>query len=72
MKWLIFKTDIKTKERATEVQFLFNSHPLISNWTIDMEDIDNVLRVEAKEDLCENDVIYLIRNYGFYCEALPD
>ncbi|WP_262509407.1 hypothetical protein [Urechidicola croceus] len=41
-------------------------------WTIDQEDIDNVLRIKATDNLNENVVIELIKTKGFYCDVLPD
>ena len=72
MNLLIFKTDIKTKKEVKFVRPLFNDHPIITNWSIDIADIDNVLRIEAQDDLNENDIIHLIKTSGFYCEVLPD
>ena len=72
MKILIFRTDIKTKKKFKAVKPLFNTHPSISNWSIDIEDIDNVLRIEATENLNENDVIHLTKTEGFYCEEMKD
>jgi len=72
MKILIFRTDIKTKKKFKAVKPIFNRHPSISSWSIDIEDIDNVLRIEASENLDERDVITLTNTQGFYCEALKD
>jgi hypothetical protein len=72
MKILIFRTDIKTKKKFKAVKPLFNKHPSISNWSIDIEDIDNILRIEATENLIESDVISLTKTQGFYCETLKD
>ena len=72
MELLIFKTDIKTKKKIKEVGSVFKNHPIIMNWSIDTEDIDNVLRIEASGNLSEGEIIHLITTCGFYCEALPD
>lgn len=72
MKILIFRTDIKTKKKVKVVKPLFNNHSGISNWSIDIEDIDNVLRNEAAEILNESNVINLTNTRGFHCEALKD
>jgi len=72
MKLLILRTDIKTKKKVKLVKFLFNNHPNIINWSIDFEDIDNVLRIEATENLNESDIIDLMKIEGFYCEPLAD
>ena len=71
-KLLIFRTDIKTKKKVKAVKQLFNSHDNIIDWSVDLEDIDNVLWIKATEQLAENDVINLIKPKGFYCDALLD
>ena len=71
-KLLIFRTDIKTKKKVKAVKQLFNSHDNIIDWSVDLEDIDNVLWIKATEQLAENDVINLIKPTGFYCDALAD
>ncbi|WP_157972960.1 hypothetical protein [Aureibaculum luteum] len=50
---------------------LFNLHPCISEWSVDTEDVDNVLRVVSL-NLIENDIIQLMLSKSFVCEALPD
>jgi len=72
MNILIFKTDIKTPHKIKVLMPILNNHANIVTWSVDTEDIDNVLRVEASGDLSENDIILLIKNQGLYCEALPD
>ncbi len=72
MKVLIFRTNIKTKKKVKAIKPLFNNHSSIGNWSIDIEDIDNVLRIEAAENLNESDVISLTNTQGFHCEALMD
>jgi len=72
MKLLIFKTNIGTKRKISAVKPIFNNHSTIKNWSIDTEDIDNVLRIEAVGQLDESDVIDLMRKRGFRCEVLLD
>jgi hypothetical protein len=72
MKLLILRTDIKTKKKVKLIKSLFNDHASIINWSIDIEDIDNVLRIEATNNLNESDLIGLIKTEGFYCESLAD
>ncbi len=71
-KLLIFRTDIKTKKKVKAVKPLFNNHINILDWSVDLEDIDNVLWIKATEQLAESDVINLIKPIGFYCDALAD
>jgi len=72
MKLLIFRTDIESKKSVKAIRSLFNDHSNIINWSIDLEDVDKVLRVEAIESLNENDISKLIGLNGFSCEPLPD
>ena len=72
MKLLILRTNIKTKKKVKVVKPLFNNNPIISKWSIDLEDIDNVLKIEAQDDLKETDLIHLVKTAGFYCEPLAD
>lgn len=72
MEILIFRTDIKTRKKVKAVQPIFNRHPDILKWSVDTEDIDNVLRVETQSRLREHDIIGLTRSCGFHCEILMD
>ena len=72
MKLLIFKTNIGNKRKLNALKSVFNNHATIKHWTVDMEDIDKVLRIEAVEPLKERDVIDLINARGLRCEVLGD
>lgn len=67
---VILRTDIKTKKKVKSIRPLFDGHKQIKKWSIDIEDIDNVLRMEVYEGLNESDVVHLIKTCGFQCEAL--
>ncbi len=66
----ILKTDIKSKKKLKIVRPIFNNHSDIFKWTVDFEDIDNVLRVEHHKNLSEDDIIQLVKICGFYGEPL--
>ena len=70
MNLLIFKTDIENKEKVETIKPFLNNHSNIIKWTIDLDDIDNVLKVKFKKDLTENDIIKTINTQGFYCDVL--
>lgn len=72
MKVLIFKTDIHTKKKVNAIKSLFDNHTTITNWYIDLEDKDRVLKIETACDLQETDIIELVREKGYFCEVLPD
>ncbi|WP_299801217.1 hypothetical protein [uncultured Maribacter sp.] len=71
MNVLVFKTNLSSPPLIEWITPYFNSHPFIIEWSVDTEDIDNVLRVLSSK-LLEKDVIQLMQNNGFLCEVLPD
>lgn len=72
MTILVFRTNIKSKKKVKTVKPIFNKHDDILEWTIDLDDIDNVLRIEANKSLQERTIIGMVREQGFYIEALSD
>ncbi|WP_062061380.1 hypothetical protein [Aquimarina longa] len=70
MELLIFRTDIKSKQKVKDVTPILDKHSGILRWSIDLEDIDNVLRIEAVSHLTEEEIIKLIRVHGFYINVL--
>ncbi len=70
MKILIFKTDIETDLNVNALSPMFQKHPNIQKWSVDTEDIDNVLRLEVSENLNENEIVSLVNSSGFCCEDL--
>lgn len=45
-------------------------HPKVLNWTVDLEDCDSVLRIEANEGASIHDIEAGIRKRGFECTEL--
>ena len=72
MEIFIFKTDLKTNKKINIVKPLFNNISSIQDWSVDTEDIDNVLRIEGNNNIDENELIQMIKTKGFSCEILPD
>lgn len=70
MNLFIFRTDIKTKKKVESIKPFLNSHSNIIKWSIDLEDIDNVLKVKFTENLSEHELISAIKTRGFYCDVL--
>ncbi len=66
----IFKTNIETKSEANRLKKLLSSSLEIKQLSIDLEDIDNVLRIEAHKRINEKDIINKIISEGFICEEL--
>lgn len=68
----VLSTNIKSKKKLKSVQPILNNHNEIFKWTVDIEDIDNVLRVEHHQNLSENEIILLIKSKGFIGEPLDN
>ena len=66
----IYRTDIKSKKKLNVLQPILDQHPLILHWTLDKEDVDNVLRLEVLDGLHVNEVRQLVLQCGFNCEEL--
>tara|TARA_R110002051_G_scaffold243548_3_gene303549 strand:+ start:2919 stop:3137 length:219 start_codon:yes stop_codon:yes gene_type:complete len=66
----VFKTSICKKKDIKTVQPFLNS--LIANngyWNFDLEDCDNILRVET-QNLIPDSICKTLHKQGFYCEEL--
>jgi len=68
---LVFKTNIRSEIDLGRAATLLNREHDIRRWSVDQNDIDNILRIEAYE-LAPDTVIAIIRNAGFCCEELAD
>ena len=68
---LVFKTDIMTDSEVEIVRSILSAEESIIRWSIDRDDIDNVLRIES-DQLSPYVVIQRLRAAGFACEELPD
>ena len=72
MEILIFQTDILSEEKVAVLEPVFNNHTDILSWSVDLEDIDKVLRIEANASLTEKAVIELGKAHDFTIEVLAD
>ena len=68
---LVFKTTIRTLEDKQKLTPLLDHWEQISRWTVDCEDCDCVLRIEA-DGVSEQEIMELVRRAGFECEVLID
>ena len=68
---LVFKTTIKTEEDKQKVALVLDSLSQINCWTVDCEDCDCVLRIEA-DGISEEQIIEIVQRLGFDCEELKD
>ncbi|MEN0052825.1 MAG: methyltransferase type 11 [Mucilaginibacter sp.] len=65
----VFKTDVREVSQATRIIRKLRQHIPNSYINFDLEDCDNILRVEA-ENIPVQSVIKLLNNNGYRCEIL--
>jgi hypothetical protein len=68
---LIFKTNINCHKDVRCISSLLTTSVGIMKWSVDLTDIDNVLRIES-EHSDHSKVISLVANAGYFCEELLD
>ena len=68
---LVFRTNIRFKKDLRKIAGILEPVESIITWNVDREDIDNVLRIEAK-NLDTIEVNRIIQQAGYLCEELPD
>lgn len=66
---LIFKTNIKTKADLLMINNALNAHEHIQEWSVDMEDVDCVLRIVSSH-MAAHDVISIVTQAGYHCQEL--
>ena len=66
MEVLVFKTSVKYKR---QIKVLTNLLDDIGKWNFDLEDCDNILRVECVGKQASI-IIKILRSNGFECEEL--
>ncbi|MEI9933968.1 MAG: hypothetical protein WDM71_03785 [Ferruginibacter sp.] len=69
MEILVFKTNLADANRINDVESSLDIHPNIYKWNVDLNDCDNVLRIEAN-NLSPKEIESLLLNAGYYCEEL--
>jgi hypothetical protein len=66
---LVFKTNIKTQADRMHIKSILDAHPKILEWSVDMEDVDCVLRV-VSDGITIDEIIFLITPTGYSCAEL--
>ncbi|SFD08707.1 hypothetical protein SAMN05518672_101398 [Chitinophaga sp. CF118] len=69
MEILIFKTTVMNSDDVMVLADGLTHLVGKNNWTIDIEDCDKVLRLQAKIDITTQ-LEHLLAKHGFYCETL--
>ncbi len=66
----VFRTNIEAKDIIT-ISSIFNKISSIQKWNTDLEDFDNILRIESFEDITDM-IINILSHQGFQIEELED
>lgn len=70
MHILVLKTTLKSRKSIKAIQPLLDSHPFISDWSVDLDDIDKVLRIVASGELQEDEIISLLTSREYDAQVL--
>ena len=68
---LVYKTNINSKSRARQSARELNKLLPNATWNFDLDDCDNILRVESKSDVSRTLKAAMLK-FGIEIEALPD
>ncbi len=71
MNVLVFKTDLHNPDRVNDAKPILENISGIRRWNVDMQDCDNVLRIETA-GLSPRSVEIILQEAGYYCQELPD
>ncbi|MFT6441164.1 MAG: hypothetical protein ACJASM_000699 [Salibacteraceae bacterium] len=71
-KVIVLKTDIQSEQMLRLLFPIFDNHTAIHKWSVDLEDCDKVLRIESHPELCQMELLALIKAKGFNAEELND
>jgi len=66
---LVFKTNIDTKDKIHIVEPILNNIADEIKWNFDLEDDDNILRIDTYNNIAQL-IIKKLGTIGFYCEEL--
>ena len=69
MEVLIFTTSIEKPEQISMVRPLLSNKKAIHDWSFDLDDCDNILRIEAN-NISPRYIETMVRTAGFECQEL--
>ena len=72
MNVVVLKTNVSTKKKVNRLKCMIDTIPQLNRWSVDLEDVDHVLRVETLNPITELDLMTLVQAGGFSCEIMSD
>ncbi len=70
-KILVFKTNINTPHRAKAAKNIIDKLLPNIKWNFDLEDCDNILRIESEHDISVN-ITEKLKDFDIQCSELRD
>lgn len=65
----VFKTNVQSNSQIKSLKPILDRLLEGCKWNFDLEDCDNILRIESKYDLVNN-VVNVLKNQNFECVEL--
>lgn len=72
MTILVFRTSLHNKKDVRIIAKILNLYKEVITWNVDLEDWENILRIEVTNDCFKNEIAARIRGLGYQCEELED
>jgi hypothetical protein len=72
MNIIVLKTNLSNAEMVGNLKPILNLHSLVHEWTIDLEDVDKVLRIETNGTVEESYFQHLLTDFGFDIQLMCD
>lgn len=66
---LVFKTNLNATRDVINIEPILNNITEITGWSVDIDDIDKVLRVEGPAKITTK-IIKVLKHVGYQCEEL--
>lgn len=66
----VLRTNVDNEQKLKAMSSLLNNFQEIKCWSLDQEDVDKVLRVEASESLTISTIVKMLNSKGLFCEEL--
>lgn len=70
MNVLVYKTNVHTRHQLNYIQSVLKRFKDIKQWSIDMQDIDKVLRIVISNGVSEVEILNAVKSIGINCEEL--
>jgi hypothetical protein len=68
---LVFMTNLRSKKDVRKIEGILNQVVGREGWSLDLADVDKVLRIETRS-LPPERVVQLLEQAGYCCAELPD